>query len=94
MFLEFFSNWLRLITLSKNITLFWSCGSDCTVEPQWLEHLWNHENMFETGVVRAYECESKRQVRKRNRDICSIALNMEVCCVVSLESPHRGDSNE
>ena len=24
-----------------------------TVEFQWLEHLWNHENMFETGVVRA-----------------------------------------
>ena len=22
------------------------------VELQWLEHLWNHENMFETGVVR------------------------------------------
>ena len=26
-----------------------------TVEPQWLEHLWNHENMFETGVDRANE---------------------------------------
>ena len=26
-----------------------------TVEPQWLEKLWNHENMFETGVVRANE---------------------------------------
>ena len=24
-----------------------------TVELQWLEHLWNRENMFETGVVRA-----------------------------------------
>ena len=23
---------------------------------QWLQHLWNHENMFETGVVRANEC--------------------------------------
>ena len=23
------------------------------VELQWLEHLWNHENMLETGVVRA-----------------------------------------
>ena len=22
-----------------------------TVELQWLEHLWNHENIFETGVV-------------------------------------------
>ena len=27
-----------------------------TVELQWLEHLWNHENMFERGVVRANEC--------------------------------------
>ena len=26
-----------------------------TVELQWLEHLWNHENIFETGVVRANE---------------------------------------
>ena len=24
-------------------------------ELQWLEHLWNHENMFETGVVQADE---------------------------------------
>ena len=23
---------------------------------QWLEYLWNHEIMFETGVVRANEC--------------------------------------
>ena len=30
--------------------------SPCTVELQWLEHLWNPENMFETGVVRANEC--------------------------------------
>ena len=27
-----------------------------TVTLQWLEHLWNHENMFETGVVQANEC--------------------------------------
>ena len=26
-----------------------------TVELQWLEHLWDHENMFEAGVVRANE---------------------------------------
>ena len=24
----------------------------------------------------------------------SILLNIKVCCVFSLESPHRGDSNE
>ena len=27
-----------------------------TVELQWLKHLWDHENMFETGVVRDSEC--------------------------------------
>ena len=26
------------------------------VKLQWLEHLWNHEKMFETGVIRANEC--------------------------------------
>ena len=29
-----------------------------------------------------------------NRDIFSIFFNMKVCCVLLLESPHRGDSNE
>ena len=29
-----------------------------------------------------------------NKDIFLIYLNMKVCCVFSLESPHRGDSNE
>ena len=29
-----------------------------TVELQLLEHLLNHEDMFETGVVRANECQS------------------------------------
>ena len=27
-------------------------------------------------------------------DMFSIFFNMKVCCVFSLESPHRGDSNE
>ena len=27
-----------------------------TVEFKWLEHFRYHENMFETGVVRANEC--------------------------------------
>ena len=65
-----------------------------TVELQWLEHLWNHKNMFETGVVRASECYLLRQVMRHNRDIFSIFFNIKVCCVFSLESPHRGDSNE
>ena len=32
------------------------CSTVPTVELQWLEHLWDHENMFEKGVVRANEC--------------------------------------
>ena len=27
-------------------------------------------------------------------DIFSILVNMKVCCLLSLESPHGGDSNE
>ena len=30
-------------------------GDTYTVELQWLEHLWDHENLFQTGVVRAIE---------------------------------------
>ena len=64
-----------------------------TVELQWLEHLRDHEYMFEIGEVRA------SQVRSLFRDIFSISfnmkvccvfssLNMKVCCVFSLELPH------
>ena len=31
-------------------------SANTPVELRWLEHLWNHENMFETGVVPANEC--------------------------------------
>ena len=30
-------------------------GRPTTVELQWLKHLWDHENYFETGVARANE---------------------------------------
>ena len=30
-------------------------GRPTTVELQWLEHLWDYENVFKTGVVRAIE---------------------------------------
>ena len=37
---------------------------------------------------------SARSGRRHNRDIFSIFFNMKVCCVLLLESPHRGKSNE
>ena len=40
------------------------CLWKCTVKLQWLGHLWNHENMLETGVVRANEYYSLRQVMR------------------------------
>ena len=50
--------------------------------------------MFETGVVRANECKSLRQVKRHNSNIFSIFFNMKVCNEFSLGSLHRGDSNE
>ena len=50
--------------------------------------------MFDTGVVRANECHSLSQVSSHDRAISSIFFNMKVCCMFSLELPHRGDSNE
>ena len=35
--------------------MYYYCNVN-TVELQWLEHLWNHEIMFETGVVLANVC--------------------------------------
>ena len=71
-----------------NIFLLLTGKETITVELQWLEHLWNHGNMFETRVVRAYGCYSLHQVRRHNRDIFSIFFIIKVCCVFSLESSH------
>ena len=35
----------------KNYTESGISSVSTTEELQWLEHLWNHENMFEAGVV-------------------------------------------
>ena len=37
---------------------------------------------------------SQRQVWRHNRAIFSSLYNMKVYCVLALESPHRGESNE
>ena len=49
--------------------------------------------MLETGIDRANEFFNSA----RSGGIIGISsffFNMKVCCVFSLESPHRGDSNE
>ena len=64
-----------------------------TVERQWLEHLWNHKNMFETGVVRA---NGKHSARSEGIIWISFAIffNMKVRYVLSLKSPHQENSSE
>ena len=45
-----YENWITTTTI-------WSYPvTENTVGFQWLKHLWNHDQMFETGVVRANEC--------------------------------------
>ena len=39
-----------------NLNGVWRPLFEMTVELQWFEQLWNHENVFDTGVVRANEC--------------------------------------
>ena len=77
---------VRLIHREHTATRMLTFGREVhnTVELQWLDHLWNHEKMFETGGVRTNECESWHWVRRQNKDIVSIFYNMKVCCVFSL----------
>ena len=68
-----------------------------TVKSHWLEHLWDHWNLFETWVVRANKGESWRQVRKQMviiREVFLIVYTIMVCWVYSLESTQWGNSNE
>ena len=37
------------------MALYLACFALFQVELQWLEHPWDYENLFETGVVRAIE---------------------------------------
>ena len=54
-------------------------GGSNTVELKWLEHLWNHENMVETGVVRANECYLLCQVRRHIFFSISLTGRYNVC---------------
>ena len=50
--------------------------------------------MFETRVVRANNVTHCARSGGINSDILSIFFNIKASYVFSLESPHRGDSNE
>ena len=62
--------------------------TETTVELQWLEHLWNHENKFELMSI------NQSAGSGGIIGISSIFYNMKAYCVFSLESPHRGASNK
>ena len=110
--MQLYETTIAKLLLQKSSTIFKACLKNHNgifslfvmnaAELQWLEHLSSHEKMFETGIVRANECQSLRQFRRHNRHIFSIFFlgiyfrffNMKVCCVFSLESSRLGDSNE
>ena len=49
-----------------------------TVELRWLEPLWDHENLFETAVVRASEGYYQCQTRRHNGDDCGISFRCSI----------------
>ena len=50
---------------------------------------------LQIGIIKICSRQGNRQVMRHNTDIFSdFVFNMKVCCVFSLESPHRCDSNE
>ena len=58
---------MATVTLFLDQSSYAEISKLCTVKFQWLEHFWNHENVFETGVVRATELIIQR--------ICNLFLN-------------------
>ena len=42
-------------SVARRMEAFMLGNTVITVEIHWLKHLWNHEYIFETGVVRANE---------------------------------------
>ena len=63
-------------------------ASITTVELHCLEHLWNHEKMFKTGVVELMGVNHSSQDRRHNRDSSLSFSDIKIFCVLSLESPH------
>ena len=64
-----------------------------TVKPQWLEHRWLvYHGLFE--LVFESLRNSSYSLRKQIFREIFLFYHEFVCCVYSLESLHRGDSNE
>ena len=64
-----------------------------TVKPQWLEHGWLvYRGWFELFFQSLQN--SSNSSRKQIVNDFYLFYYEIVCCVYSLESPHRGDSNE
>ena len=75
-FLEFCSNWLRLITLCENITLFWTCGPDCkqrriTMVPRF-------ENVFDGPRI-----PERKQITKGHNSFKNVRVAVIVFCISS-----------
>ena len=59
-----------------------------TVELQWLEHLWDLENMFETGGLEPMSVNHSARSGSITGIYYQLFFYMKVYCVFSLESPH------
>ena len=79
---------MSLMALDKRGIL--SFPHENTVKLQWLEHLWDHGNLFERWAVRANEIKSWCQVRKQMAIVYGNVFDLQqiiVCFVYSLELP-------
>ena len=62
-----------------------------TIELQWLEHFWDHENLFETGVVRVIEGLLWNQDRRHKEGYLFDFLQYEgtLCVLIRIASARR-----
>ena len=67
----------------------------CTVKLQWLKHLWNHINFFQTWKVGATDIALVKALFFNLKVlILFLFLHKNIRCGYSLEAPQLGTSNE
>ena len=76
--------WSRYSVTSSDMHILSQSAKHYTVELQWLEHLWDHGNLFETWLVQSTEGYPWWQVRKQ----------MDMIKFRDVFLPRWGDSNE